>query len=334
MNLVLQAFELVIFIVTIYCFHVGTVTGNFEVSIAALWQRIFNRITLEQKDEWHLAMQKVDMTNLLTVNAEPIREWLERGDWHDGKQIHRVRVCIKKLRSLLKLIRDLSDSDIPVTRMIDNLKSMSQCLSGQRDFDVVFGILRAKVAKEENDACRESFVLIEKLLDQAFQTTDSEPAPLRRSGQVVVTAIEGLPSIKLSKKKLAEMLSANTGKICKKGHKVLEKTDCVQLHKLRKKIKTLFYQITILSEAGLAMNLQTKKLKKLGSRLGKIHDYCVLEKMLYELRQDDSTRNKIQQADLQRVQDYVDAQRQKYLTQSSKLHRKWCRQQGGAVEEA
>ncbi len=279
-------------------------------------------------------MQKVDMTSLLAMNAEPIRDWLKAGDLHDGKQVHRVRVCIKKLRSLLKLIRDLSDPDMPVTTINDNLKSMSQCLSGQRDLDVVCGILRAKVAKEENIDRRESFILIRKRLAEAYQTPDPDPASLHHSGQVVMAAIEDLPSIKLSKKKLVERLSASTGRVCKKGRKALDKTDCVQLHELRKKVKTLFYQITILSGAGSDMHLPTKKLKKLGNRLGKIHDYCVLEKMLEELCNNDATREKIQRADWQRVQDYIDAQRQKYLMQSSKLHRKWCRQQNRGAEKA
>ncbi len=272
-------------------------------------------------------MPKVNMTTLLTINAEPIREWLKGGEPDDEKQIHRVRVCIKKLRSLLKLIRDLSDSDMPVTTINEHLKSMSQCLSGQRDHDVVCGILRDKVAKEEDVAHRDSFVLSQKLLDQVYQTPGSEPAQLRRSGQVVVVMIEELPSIRLSRKKLAEYLSAKTGKICKKGHKALDKADCVQLHKLRKKIKTLFYQVRILSDAGFDMDLPTKKLKKLGNRLGRIHDYCVLEKMLGESGINKLTREKIQPAGWQRVQDYIDAQRQKYLTQSDKLYRKWCRQQ-------
>ncbi|MDZ7803318.1 CHAD domain-containing protein [Thiohalophilus sp.] len=274
------------------------------------------------------------MTNLLTINAEPIREWLDGGNLNDEKQIHQLRVCIKKLRSLLRLIRDLSDADIPVTKMGDTLKSMSQCLSGQRDYDVVCGILCAKAEEEEDVSHRESFILIQKLLGQAYQTTVPEPAQLRDSGQIVVTAIDELPSIELSKKKLAEYLSANARRICKKGHKALATAGCVQLHKLRKRVKTLFYQLTILSEAGFDIDLPTKKLKKLGNRLGKIHDYCVLENMLDELRNNDATSEKIQQADWQRVQKYSNAQRQQYLTQSSKLHRKWCRQQNRVAEKA
>lgn len=279
-------------------------------------------------------MQKVDITNLLTVNAGPIREWLDGGNLRDVKQIHRLRVCIKKLRSLLKLIRDLSGSDISLTRINDSLKAMSHCLSGQRDYDVVSGILHDKAEKEEDVAHRESFVVIQKLLGQAVQMTVPEPAQVHHSGQIVVAAIGELPPIELPKKQLAEYLSGRSRRMCKKGHKVLASAGCVQLHKLRKRVKTLFYQLKILSDAGFDMGLPTKKLKKLGNRLGKIHDYCVLEKMLDELRNNDATGEKIQQADWQRVQEYSNAQRQQYLAQSSKLHRKWCRRQKRVAEKA
>jgi CHAD domain-containing protein len=217
------------------------------------------------------------LLNLLT-SLEPARMSLTAED------VHRLRVAIKQARAWLKLCRAVTGTSTAYHLLVENLRALSAGLAGQRDREVVLQTLAGLARKYPGKKAQQ---LIEELRRQLAH--HQAPTGTAASLAMVVTQTrQGLqeftqqpipPAIQLA------VIKRTFAKMCKSGARALDSQSCPQLHAWRKQVKTLGYQLAMLSVATAPLKKSIARLNKLGSKLGDIHDLCMLTAMVEEMQE-------------------------------------------------
>ena len=232
----------------------------------------------------------------------------------DQIHIHRLRVDIKKLRAWTRLIQDmpgvgnLKDTD-------KYLRNIAQQFSYTRDLEIIPETIdwlkRKAKRKDETEALNK--------ISQHIQYQEFPP-PLNQDCLISIDRdfFSGLrqKSIKVDIHKIIKAGLKNTDKkTMQHGKKALsEKGTLKDLHRLRKWVKFLYYQIGFI-QASFPCYCQNEHrlLDKLGKQLGRIHDLDVLRRNLEKLE------NECDCADAVRTTNKLIEKRIKKLQKRSKV---------------
>jgi CHAD domain-containing protein len=217
---------------------------------------------------------------------------LEQIDWasyclttRDGidAAIHNARVCLKKIRAVLRLVRkEIGDGAFHTENV--KFRDAGRRLSGVRDSAVAIdtfdkltdsaGIL----LKQELQQLRASLVLTKITAHVEKETAFTEV------GSVIRAARAGVEAWQIDHKGFSA-LAPGLGIVYGDGRATLgvalEQPTVGNLHELRKNVKNLWYQMQVLGPAWLALlEAFSDQLENLAGLLSKHHDLAVLREAL------------------------------------------------------
>ncbi|MEJ2396897.1 MAG: CHAD domain-containing protein [Gammaproteobacteria bacterium] len=196
-----------------------------------------------------------------------------------AREIHRLRVSIKRTRAWLKLCHAVTDSTPSYPQLVTSLRDLSHALSAQRDRDVAVQTLTKLVARYPGKKTQHLGDVLSQLIAQDLDS----PPDITSLDSCIAQIRELLPTftcLALPRQPQVAVIERRFAKMCKAGERALGSATCMDLHAWRKRVKTLFYQVEMVADALPGQNRIQLRLDKLGRCLGKIHDLCVLEAML------------------------------------------------------
>lgn len=200
---------------------------------------------------------------------------------HDPENLHRVRVAVKQTRAWLKLCHGMTGRTPAYQQLQDNLRTLSNGLSGQRDQDVALLTLVKLSRKYPGKK-------VQQLIELVSQRFALRPSPKTNSSLMSNTcdqirqdllpyAQQAIPQAIQRK-----VLSRTYAKMCKIGKAALKSQNCAELHAWRKQVKTLGYQLMMVDCAYAHSRSLSARMTRLGSKLGDLHDLCFLQVLIEE----------------------------------------------------
>lgn len=238
-----------------------------------------------------------------------------RGDIGDVETIHQLRVCTKRLRALLWLIRaQLPEST--VTALNREAKTLADWLSGARDAQVALQTLQAVVDDAQGtEPAQRLFSLLQRNQPESSQTDLAPPdwSALQQHLEEMIQSWSTLASAEIQRKHLKQGLKRSFRRGRRDWKASREVTDVEPLHDWRKQVKRLLYQQQLLQQQP---DKTGKRLKRLGDLLGQLHDIDMLDERLQQ------QRRYCWLEDLMWLRSRMQQQRQQYLVKALKLGRK------------
>lgn len=197
----------------------------------------------------------------------------------DDEHVHRIRVTIKQTRAWLKLLRGGKNQQLDDRVVEEQLRALSAALSGQRDRDVALHTLEKLARKYPGKKMQQ--------LSEVFCQQLSQWQPHARDTQMVSEVSKRIQQIlppfvqqPLTPQVQIAVLHKSHAKQCRTGKHALASTTCEDLHVWRKRVKTLGYQLLIVTIRVTQGEKLQRLLTKLGKKLGEVHDLCFLQTMI------------------------------------------------------
>ena len=197
-----------------------------------------------------------------------------------AKQVHQIRTHIKKLRSWLRLVKkkDNSDDLVSLDRLLHEL---ADTYAGMRSAQVhLQTLLRLEAECNSSDLAAQCRALaaslppVSRIISGKLDTNGIlhhlQSAFPKVSGQPTYTILAALERSHKRARKLSR------SKKIKQGNQE-------ELHRLRKRVKNLDYQLLIAgSDSNKGVTLRRKQLRELSEALGVLHDLVEIRKFLKE----------------------------------------------------
>ncbi|MFW5706558.1 MAG: CHAD domain-containing protein [Bacteroidota bacterium] len=206
--------------------------------------------------------------------------------------IHETRLCCKRIRSLLRLVRP-GLSPETYDRFNTFYRDQARELSIIRDFTALSETLQKFLDSTHNEKSRKFIVWFRnQLLKKRRQTAVNQEFGVVRSG--IRNAFEQQSEI-ISGLEFDDnhtsVLGRGFQKIYRKGRKQLElnlqQTDDHIMHQWRKQVKYLWYQLVFLQPLWpRIIDSFATEFKELSKQLGNHHDLVVMLQALKELKQE------------------------------------------------
>lgn len=211
------------------------------------------------------------------------------------KAVHQARKRLKKLRSLLRLVRPDLDREV-YKRWNRRFRDLGRSLAGARDADVLLQTLdELEETMRVNAAAPDLSVLRRELAAPSGQEAGNDSRDLRtRMGAVAEdlrAAREEIIHLSIDGKRFEETLGAGLQRTHARGRKALRKT-CesptdAHFHEWRKRVKDHWYHSRLLMDVWPSlMKPYAKEMKRLSNLLGDDHDLAVFRERLRELPED------------------------------------------------
>jgi len=239
---------------------------------------------LKRKETVADGVRRIAKQQLARAAAELGDEQREPAD-----QVHQVRKRLKKMRALLRLVRD--DIGKPVYRKENHrLRALGHQLSAARDAQVMLDTAVA-LAGDHPDLATVDFDGLRSHLQQGCERESLNEGPAddlvrEISGKLVATdaRIDGWP---LDANGFSA-ISPGMRRAYKKGRKLLRNLDNSStdehLHAWRKRVKDHWYHARLLERIWPeVMSCHVDELKKLSELLGDYHDLAVFQATLRQL---------------------------------------------------
>lgn len=194
----------------------------------------------------------------------------------DRESVHHIRKGTKQLRARLQLMRQLDDRDRKTEQLRQAVKELARLLAGQRDADVLHGLMEELKADCDDREVR-------ALLDSLQGKLTGRHLPVDTMNRIVklVREIEhgshqlaplGSPAADIDR-----LLAARLQRLLAAGPALLASSDWPALHDWRKQVKKLMYQVDMKPDRAPGDIVVRNHLDQLGDCLGKINDLCMLE---------------------------------------------------------
>lgn len=199
-----------------------------------------------------------------------------------AEDIHKTRTSLKKLRSLLRLVRD--DLGSTAWRDLDvSLRDAGRALSGRRDADVVLETFESVSGRLDGQVDRDTFERVRRAL-----AADTAAAGGATEADLVAEELDlirlGVDDWSLSNNGFATIAPA-VKRLHRRGRRAVANVgdgpEDELLHDLRKRAKDLWYQLRLLREVWPpVMNAMAAEAGELSDVLGDHHDLAVLGNVL------------------------------------------------------
>ena len=232
-------------------------------------------------------MKSMFDTEILTEQLVKLENKLVKGSPLDADLVHSLRVAIKCTRARL-LVLEIPCKQKPVLDDIDRrLAALGKELSVDREFFVASKILQ-KLAKnvQTEEGVKAIKVAIERLEDEKI-IIRLDAGEIAKKMQQSIQKIKGISANFPDEPGLKRHFSEYKKRTCKIGEKALIKQDSKRLHRWRKHIKTLYYQLEIGDKKFRKTGEMEKRLSKLGDELGEVHDLFDLADRLKRYEQEE-----------------------------------------------
>ena len=223
----------------------------------------------------------VRLGNSISVQAGKLAH---KGNQATTEEIHDMRLLIKRLRSLFRLIREVTDTQI-CKEENKNLRAASKELAPFREFDVRKETIEWIFTQTKNKFLCSTLKPFKKNRKKKLQKPNGSLSQSLRNCSLQlnqsVQVLEELPWQAVGWYVLEPGLSRSYRRARKAYLKVLQDSKAEDFHQWRMKVKDLMYQMEFISEMSPKhLNSMRKKLKKLSSILGRDHDLCDFKKFL------------------------------------------------------
>ncbi|MFQ3196643.1 MAG: CHAD domain-containing protein [Paraglaciecola sp.] len=266
-------------------------------------------------------MTKITSPALLNKASKPITQLHTTGHTPGKKKTHQIRVCIKRLLARLHLLEKVTATDPNISNLSQSLKQLSCHLAKTRDRDVMVALLEQLTTKANTTSINNLLKQTRRRLLGAEQQPITKLKVLQNLATGIHTDLHLIPHSGISLGQIQHYLQKRWQRICDQYKAILREQYPQKMHKLRRKIKWLCYQYELLDELEPSSWLPTKKLAKLGTKLGKVHDFFVLES--YLCHQQQLSAKNIQNYDS--VYNLLSNKRKHLLEQCRKAFKHACR---------
>jgi len=200
---------------------------------------------------------------------------------NEGNAVHEARKSVKNVRAVVTLLQEIkTDAFEKDTR---RLSSAGQTLSVLRDADAViatFDHLRAHFPKRLSES---TYAIVRQQLVRSRARLIRDPRVRRRlvhvaqSLRAVRRSVKRwpVPSIPVSE---GPALLTHGYRASRKAMKRAQTSPSpLALHRWRKRVKTLWYQLRVAHSLTPSLGLEIRRLKQLETWLGELHDLFVLQ---------------------------------------------------------
>ncbi len=204
-----------------------------------------------------------------------LRDCLDLLDHSPDMAIHHLRKCTKRIRALLRLIPEYTES-YSIRELGSHYASLSRHFGRARETRVNLMNHEMLDWPRQYDPARQVLAQqCQQALDQALKDRST-----RLEESVMLVKLPDLPAV-VDWSLLAGGLERTYGKARKTLRKVQSDPGIQVLHRWRKRVKTLWYQVQLaLPVLGSAAESRCGQLDELGALLGDIHDIQVLQTLL------------------------------------------------------
>ncbi len=208
--------------------------------------------------------------------ADQLTELGRKSVWR-ARHVHKLRVCCKRWRSVVRLL-PRRQSTPAWQQFDDSLRALAQGFGKARDQQVLVDTLQllagSAVSAEEREAC----ATIQLGLPPPMAVLNLAAEHRELIHQLAGSPPQLPPALD---KDMASTLQRNYRQSRRTATQALRKdADVETLHRFRKRVKYLCYQIELLSRYRHPLYAD---LSMLGSMLGKIHDLQVLQMELAKM---------------------------------------------------
>ena len=203
--------------------------------------------------------------------------------------VHEARKDIKKIRSALRLIRDEIGDDV-WRRENDHYREAARSLSGFRDAEILVEALDG-LAERFGPEAEGRFDALRDQLDQENQASHDDGS----IGRAMAEAAAGLAAGRGRIEQLPldgdgwDLIAPGLHRTYRRGRKRLrgveEEASVTNLHELRKRVKDLWYQLRLITEADKQMiGPVADHAHDLSDHLGDDHDLALLRETVQRRR--------------------------------------------------
>lgn len=192
------------------------------------------------------------------------------------EQVHSVRTCLKKTRSLLQLIRPSVPDEFYETED-RRLREAGRQLAPLRDAFVQLSSFKSVELPTDNPAVQCAYELLTRQDAEHFRKVAADLASIRLVLEEILKNVDRWPVAQIETRDIC----VGTGRIYKSARKAWAKakkdTDAETLHRWRGKTKVLAHSLRLIADCrSKPVKKQFECAKKLGEVLGAYHDLSVL----------------------------------------------------------
>lgn len=208
-----------------------------------------------------------------------------------AKAVHQARKRLKKLRSLLRLVRPALDRKV-YKRWNHRFRDLGRSLANIRDADVLLQTLdELEEIMQANAVAHDFSVLRQELASGSGQETGDDTPDLKTRMTVVAedlrAAHEEMTHLSIDGDRF-EILGAGLQRTHARGRKALRKTrespTDANFHEWRKRVKDHWYHSRLLMDVWPSlMKPYAKEMKRLSDLLGDDHDLAVFRERFLEV---------------------------------------------------
>ncbi|NVK42417.1 MAG: CHAD domain-containing protein [Oceanospirillaceae bacterium] len=191
------------------------------------------------------------------------------------ESIHQLRVGMKRLRALLRLVRDALGA-VPACAEQQRCKALANAFAGSRDAAVARGLLGELLAAVPDPELR---ARLRVGFEQSVPMTMQPPLPLPDVAQhlrLMRRDVKDWPLQSLKLRHLNDQLARQYRRGRRLYRSLGDDFAMALLHEWRKEVKRLLYQLELVRGRGRRSKLD-RRIKRLGSLLGDLHDLDMLE---------------------------------------------------------
>jgi len=199
------------------------------------------------------------------------------------KEIHDARVAIKRLKARLRILSLKKKQPIEFERLYQLFTEINHSLAGRRDLDVALSTLKNLTDEHNEKSISQSIKWLQHAFKQQKIIIKENNVDLSSLYSEINQITNSLAPVKLNKTSLNNIIQHSWERVCLAGESALQSKQIKDLHSWRKRSKTLQYQAEVLNDKTHNIDQHRKILAKLGSTLGKLHDFLMLQIMITQV---------------------------------------------------
>jgi len=198
-----------------------------------------------------------------------------------SESVHNVRICVKRLRALLRLVRDGLGAKF-YHRENDALRTIAQSLSSARDVEVQLVTLQKLRREHPREISAKEFSILQNALLSRHEKQSgrmaASAAQVKTSLRSALLGFDEGPLKGLRKRDLRSGVRLCHRRFVKAYKQARRLPTDQNLHEWRKRTKDWYYQSCMMKRISPeSVGEVTGRLKQLGDCLGDLHDLAMLK---------------------------------------------------------
>jgi len=254
------------------------------------------------------------LTSLL-IKVKPVCSQQHKSE----KDIHDARVAIKRLKARLRILPLKKKQPVVFERLYQLFTEINHSLAGRRDLDMALSTLKNLTDENNEKSISQSIKWLQHAFEQQQVIIKEDNIDLSTLYSEINQIINAQAPIKLNKSGLNKIIQHSWERTCLAGETALQTKQMKDLHSWRKRSKTLQYHAEVLDDKTHNIDQHRKILTRLGSTLGKLHDFLMLQTMINQ-----AIDNSKSPPDMDGLTLLIEEQKHQLLASCSRHHRSLC----------